>query len=91
MIDANASNEATANHSKTSCYFYDGVLENLKYFAKKEESSVQAIIRRAVNKEVELLIQGVEQELAFAKDKVARLEARKAAEQMAVPQVESTA
>jgi len=91
MSDTNATNDVPANHSKTSCYFYDGVLENLKYFAKREETSVQAIIRRAVNKEIEHLVEGVEQELAFAKEKVARLEARKAAQRKSAPQIESAA
>lgn len=86
MSEANASNEAPANHSKTSCYFYDGVLENLKYFAKKEESSVQAIIRRAVNKEIEHLIQGVEFEYELLKGKIAHIEQRKAAERKAPEQ-----
>lgn len=87
MTNANGTNEATANHSKTSCYFYDGVIENLKYFAKKEESSVQAIIRRAVNREIEHLIQGVENEYELLKAKLAHIERKKAADHKATEQV----
>lgn len=88
MAETSTPNEVAANHSKISCYFYDGVLENLKYFAKKEESSAQAIIRRAVNKEIELLIQDVEQEYELTKKKLAHLQ-KKIAERKATERIEA--
>jgi len=91
MIEGNATNGATANGGKISCYFDEGVLENLKHFAKKQESSVQAIIRVAVNKHLEDLIQDLEKQLELLQEKVARIEARKAVAAKSALQVESAA